>query len=559
MKPFVLKMPGSKSITNRALLLSAMAGNRTKLKNMLESDDTKYMRQNLKLIKNAASPLYCGNAGTTLRFLTAYTATKPFETILIGDKRMQKRPIEDLLEALRTLGAHAESLKNNGCPPVKIKGPLLGGTVTIPGNISSQFISGLLMIAPLAKKKITLKITGKILSEPYIEMTRRIMADFGVKVIRRGKRKFIIHPQKYHALKKYETEGDASSATYFWGISALTGQSIHISNIPKNSAQGDVRFLEILKKMGPLPFKPIKENLKDMPDAALTVAALCAFAKGVSTFRGLENLRVKESDRINAMTSELRKIGCKVTELKDGWKIYGNPENLHGARIKTYNDHRIVMSFGMLQSRIPGLKIENPSCVNKSYPNFWKDMASAIKYINKNSQNIILAGLRGSGKTTLGKMLASHLGKKFIDLDNEIEKKEKMGIPMIVTVSGWKYFRKLERQAVKNITSFQNAVIACGGGAIMDDENVKILKQNGKIILLKVPLRLIKQRIQNDKTRPPLFGGINFSEEISHVWKIRKKQYYKVADKVISLNSQNPDMNLKKLIAACGTALQSDS
>lgn len=548
--PIIISMPGSKSITNRALLLAAMAGGKTKLKNMLESDDTKYMRKNLKVMEkgNPKNPLYCGNAGTTLRFLAAYAATKPFETILTGDARMQKRPIEDLLIALRTLGVRAESLKKNGCPPVKIKGPILGGTVTVPGNISSQFVSGLLMVVPLSEKKTILKITGKILSQPYIEMTLRIMEDFGVKVIRRGSRTFIIHPQKYRPLKNYKIEGDASSATYFWGISALTGLPIHISNIPKNSIQGDVRFLEILKKMGSFPFKPINENLKDMPDAGLTVAALCAFAKGISTLRGLENLRVKESDRIKAMALELRKIGCKVIELKDGWKIYGNPGNLHGARIKTYNDHRIAMCFGMLKSRINGLTIENPSCVKKSYPNFWKDLQKTLFFIKQCSSNIVLTGLRGSGKSTLGKMLAKYLHKKFIDLDHEIEKKEKMGIPMIVNVRGWKYFRKLERQAVKNITSLHDAVIACGGGAVMDNENVKILKQNGKITLLKVSLSALKKRILKDNKRPPLFLEKNILEEISHIWNIRKKQYYKVADKIVVLNSQSLKVNFNKLL-----------
>lgn len=577
-----IRVPGSKSYTNRALLLAALANGKSVIKNILLSDDTKYMLLALRklgvkidlqnhtvvikgkngLFDEPASPVFVSNAGTVMRFLAATLATQPFGSIITGNKRMKERPIGDLLQALRKLGALAVSLKENNCPPVLIHGPLEGGRTILAGDISSQFLSGLLMASALARSSIEIKLQGNVVSKPYIEMTLQVMKDFGISVKRIGFKKFVTSRGKYRG-REYYIEGDASSATYFWGIGALTGHVIGIENIALQSKQGDIKFLNILKKMGcivqekkargifvkgPLVLKPITENLSDMPDASLTLATICAFARGISRLRGLSNLRIKECDRIHALTKELRKIGVKVREFPDGWEIHGNPELLKkplkkSIVIETYNDHRIAMCFGMLKSIFPNLKIKNPHCVSKSYPNFWKDLK---KILNNLRTNLILTGMRGSGKTTLGKLLAKKLNRKFLDIDEQIAKRSRKSIPEIVAQKGWSYFRKLEHEAVKKMAKLRNAVIAAGGGTFLDPRNTKILKKDGFVIFLKLPIPLLQRRLRLGKNRPSLTGK-NPEKELPNVWKKRKKLYRNVADVMVDVHSNSLQKNLLKI------------
>lgn len=574
-----ITVPGSKSITNRALLIAALAKGKSILRNVLKSDDTERMMNALRMlgvkIKKSGSEivihggnlrkprgkLFCGNSGTTLRFLTALLATQNFECVLTGDARMRERPIGDLVDALIQLGAEIKYLRKKLFPPIKISSPINRNVCEISGKLSSQFLSGLLMAAPLADYTITVYRRGDLVSKPYIDLTLKIMKTFGVRVEKIGYKKFIIRAgQKYRA-RDFKIEGDASSASYFWGISALTGEKINVKNIPLNSAQADLQFLKILKKY-PCFRKPLCTNgckpasldinCRDFPDSAMALAILCAFTKGKFRLSGLSNLRVKECDRLHALATELKRIGCRAQELHDGLKIYGNPEKLHGATIETYNDHRMAMCFGMAGFVLPGIKIKNSECVKKTYPDFWKDLSALKKKFLR--KNIILTGMRGSGKTRLGKMLAAKLKRKFVDIDALIEKTAKKTVSEIVAKKGWKYFRKLERTATKKAARMKNVVIATGGGTLMYPENIKALKKNSRIIFLYAKTDVLKKRLKNKQNRPPLTARKNFLNELREIHKKRLFRYKKVSDIVFDVSQQTKnrnkdlDIKLKKLL-----------
>lgn len=596
-----LQIPGSKSITNRALLIAALAKEKSTLTNALESDDTRYMQKTLRSLgtrmkkkgdsiiiwggnlRKAKRKLFCGNAGTAMRFLTAVLATQPFESLIDGDSRMRQRPIEDLLDALRQLGAEAYARNGNGCPPVKVRGPLRGSTCYLKGNVSSQFLSGLLIAAPLAKRDITIHINGDLVSKPYIDMTIEIMRRFGVPVQRNVYKKFAVRAGQHYQAQHMEIEGDASSATYFWGISALTREKIEITNVPKDSKQPDVRFLLSLRAplsgakqsrgqcekrrdcFGLRPRNDTTINCSDFPDSAMTLAVLCALGKGKTKLTGLANLRLKESDRLHALATELHKIGARVKELKDGLVIRGDPEKLHGALIETYNDHRIAMCFGMLSVVIPGIKVKNPGCVTKTYPNFWKDLARIKKHLSE--KNIILTGMRGSGKTEIGKLLAKKLKRRFIDIDEEIERHARMSIPEIVKRFGWGEFRKRENTMVKKVSRFKKIILSTGGGTLMRHTNEKLLKKNGKAIFLKCAIPVLIKRLTGNRDRPSLTGRKSFLKELNEIYKKREQRYRDVADAMIDVSGQtkNRKSDLQKkteriltiVHILCGTSISS--
>lgn len=349
----------------------------------------------------AKKKLYLGNAGTAVRFLTSVLTLSHFKSIITGDKRMLKRPIGDLVDALNQLGANVKC--ENGYPPITIYGHgLSGGKTIIRGDISSQFISALLIAAPYARGKTRIQIIDKVTSASYIDTTLDVMSHFGIK-IKQGKktfrhRTFVIEPQKTYQFSTYTIPADASSASYFLAIAAIHNAEVTIKDITF-SQQGDFQFLHILKKMGceyefkknililrgPKKLKNLEKiDVNIMPDSAMTTAIVCAFAKGTSHLTGLKNLRYKETDRLLALVQELKKIGCNVKKTPDGMIIHGNPDSLHGATIETYKDHRIAMCFAVVGTKIPGIIIKNPKCVTKSYPLFWKDIESiGIKLTNQ--------------------------------------------------------------------------------------------------------------------------------------------------------------------------------
>jgi len=371
-----VKVPGSKSISNRVLLMGALAEGESKFTGILESDDTRYMREAIEKLSNKKAEFFLGNAGTAMRSLTAALCLKNGEYILRGEPRMHERPIKDLVDALRTLGAHIEYLESEGCPPLKIiANGLNGGIVHIKGNISSQFLSALLIAAPYCKEPLEIIVDGELISRPYVYMTIRLMEKFGIKVENNDYKSFKVEKGVYKA-QTLEIEGDASSASYFWAAKAITKGNVVVKGVEKNGLQGDVKFLEVLEKMGE-DLNGITIDATLFPDAAMTICPLACYAKGKTKITGIASWKVKETDRIAAMANELRKVGAKTITGDDFIEITP-PKEILPATIETYNDHRMAMCFSLLSLNSPNKKgaeitILNPACVNKTYPNYFDE------------------------------------------------------------------------------------------------------------------------------------------------------------------------------------------
>lgn len=398
----VIEAPPSKSYTQRALIVASLADEKSVIKNPLFSDDTSYMVSALKqfgikiekkgkdlivygtrgILKSPQKNIFTGNAGTTMRFLTAFAALANGEAIISGDKRMQQRPIQDLLDALSQLGVKSES--DNGYPPVKIfGGSFNGGNAKLKGSISSQYLSSILMCAPYAKKGVTIDVTGNLTSKPYVDITLDVMGNFGINVKNKNYKKLIIKNNKKYKSRDYKIEGDASSASYFFAAAAVAKGKVRVKNINPSTKQGDIGFVHILKKMGcgvrkgrdfievrGGNLKSVDVDMNSMPDAVPTLAVTSVFAESTTTIRNVANLRCKETDRLKALAFELRKIGANVEELQDCLKI--KRRRLQKAIIETYNDHRMAMGFAVAGLAINGIRIKNPKCVAKSFPDFWE-------------------------------------------------------------------------------------------------------------------------------------------------------------------------------------------
>ena len=401
-----IRVPGSKSLTNRALLIAALANGATRLTNALFSDDSKYFAKALQTlgfdiqldeanhemtvtglggkIPASQAELFIGNAGTAARFLSAFLTLGNGEYIVDGDSRMRERPIGDLVDALHQLGVELEA--TNNCPPVEIfaKG-LSGGKTKIAGNISSQFLSALLMVSPYAQSSVEIELTTDLNSKPYVDMTIAIMKDFGVEIERQGYECFTIHPAFYTPLFTYAIESDASAASYFFATPAICGGKVRVENISRKSKQGDIAFLHVLEKMGcdiregqdfievagTSVLQGIDMDMRDISDTAQTLAAIAPFAASPTRIRGIASARVKETDRVSATCNELRRLGVQVEEHEDGMTIHPC-QTFQPAKIQTYNDHRMAMSFSIIGLRVDGVAIENPSCVSKTFPNYFE-------------------------------------------------------------------------------------------------------------------------------------------------------------------------------------------
>jgi 3-phosphoshikimate 1-carboxyvinyltransferase len=335
-------------------------------------------------LEGADKTIFVGNSGTSMRFLTALSALKHGNTLLDGNDRMRERPIEDLLNGLSALGVRVYSKEKNGCPPVIMESKgLKGGKAKIKGEESSQFLSALLMIAPYAQEDVHMEITGQLASKPYVDITLNIMSAFGVEVESDGYHSFFVRAGQRYLPKTYRIEGDASNASYFFSAAAVTQGKVRVENLQPASVQGDVRFLNILEKMGckvirgngwaevcGKELQGIEIDMNTMPDLVPTLAVTAAFARGETVIKNIGHLRFKESDRIEALALELSKMGIQVEEGEDYLKIEGG--EVHGAEIDTHNDHRLAMSFGVAGLAVSGVKVKGEECVNKSFPDFWE-------------------------------------------------------------------------------------------------------------------------------------------------------------------------------------------
>ncbi|QPL48357.1 3-phosphoshikimate 1-carboxyvinyltransferase [Alteromonas sp. B31-7] len=408
-----VNVPGSKSLSNRALLLAALAEGDTELTNLLDSDDISHMLNALTQLGiqytlnedktgctvsgnggafNVAEPLelFLGNAGTAMRPLCAALAASKVDCVLTGEPRMEERPIGDLVDGLREANADISYLKNDGFPPLQIKGKtLLGGEMSVDGSVSSQFLTALLMAAPLFAGDVTIRIKGELVSKPYIDITLDTMAKFGVSVENDNYQTFTISGDaKYVAPGKFMVEGDASSASYFLAAGAIKGGTVRVTGIGQNSIQGDIRFADVLEAMGAkvvwndeyvevtgAPLKGVSMDMNHIPDAAMTIATTALFAEGPTTMTNIYNWRVKETDRLAAMATELQKLGAKVEEGHDSIKVWPTASLKH-AEIDTYNDHRIAMCFSLVALSDTPVTINDPGCTRKTFPDYFTRFAT---------------------------------------------------------------------------------------------------------------------------------------------------------------------------------------
>tara|TARA_R110002124_G_scaffold71845_2_gene192201 strand:- start:763 stop:2043 length:1281 start_codon:yes stop_codon:yes gene_type:complete len=411
-----INIPGSKSISNRVLLLATLARGSTTLTNLLDSDDIRYMLASLKQLgiqytlsedktecvvegnegpisSASAQSLFLGNAGTAMRPLCAALTLGQGEFTLTGEPRMEERPIGDLVDALRQLGADVTYLKNDGFPPLTINATgLNGGDVEIAGDLSSQFLTALLMVAPLTKDSVNIKIKGELVSKPYIDITIALMKQFGVEVINHQYQRFEIKAgQHYVSPGKVLVEGDASSASYFLAAGAIKGGEVKVTGVGRLSIQGDVKFADALAQMGAdiewgddyiiarkSTLTAIEMDMNHIPDAAMTIATAALFATGTTKLTNIYNWRIKETDRLAAMATELRKVGAIVEEGHDYITITP-PAELNTAAIDTYNDHRMAMCFSMMAFADCGITINDPDCTSKTFPDYFVQFTQLAK------------------------------------------------------------------------------------------------------------------------------------------------------------------------------------
>ncbi|EAA5923051.1 3-phosphoshikimate 1-carboxyvinyltransferase [Salmonella enterica subsp. enterica serovar Teko] len=406
-----INLPGSKSVSNRALLLAALACGKTVLTNLLDSDDVRHMLNALSALginytlsadrtrcditgnggplrASGALELFLGNAGTAMRPLAAALCLGQNEIVLTGEPRMKERPIGHLVDSLRQGGANIDYLEQENYPPLRLRGGFTGGEIEVDGSVSSQFLTALLMTAPLAPEDTTIRVKGELVSKPYIDITLNLMKTFGVEIANHHYQQFVVKGgQQYHSPGRYLVEGDASSASYFLAAGAIKGGTVKVTGIGRKSMQGDIRFADVLEKMGATitwgddfiactrgELHAIDMDMNHIPDAAMTIATTALFAKGTTTLRNIYNWRVKETDRLFAMATELRKVGAEVEEGHDYIRITP-PAKLQHADIGTYNDHRMAMCFSLVALSDTPVTILDPKCTAKTFPDYFEQLA----------------------------------------------------------------------------------------------------------------------------------------------------------------------------------------
>ena len=408
-----VRIPGSKSFTQRALVIASLAEGESLLQNPLLSEDSTYLMEALKdlgagiriegkdvrvtgtggQLKNPGKIIYLGNNGTAMRFLTSLVSLGEGEYTLVGTERLCQRPIGALVEALRSLGVEARTRGEDGFPPVVVNaGGLPGGTVVFKDIVSSQFVSSLLICSPYAREETVIDLEGSVRSYPYLEMTKEVMEAFGVPVHQDRPDRFRISERERYRSREYRVEGDASSASYFFLAAAICRGRVRVENLNPGTRQGDIGFLDVLEKLGcrvirgdnwvevlggDLNRGEYTFDLGNLPDMVPTLAVLSARRLGRTLIRNVSHLRLKESDRLKALATELRKTGIQAREIEDGLAIEGGPAK--GAAIETYEDHRLAMSFAILGLAVPGISIQNPDCVGKSFPDFWEKLGGLYR------------------------------------------------------------------------------------------------------------------------------------------------------------------------------------
>lgn len=585
--------PPSKSYSHRAIILAALAKGVSRISNYLDSDDINVTIDALRalgvpitktkstLIVNGTAgilpkqdtPIHLdfNHSGTSLRLVTAVAALSPNEIVLDGSKRLRKRPIKDLVEALSLLGLSYEYHAKQGFLPMKIHGGKLSAkNVLINGSVSSQFISAILIIAPLVGP-MTITVSGALKSRPYIDMTLDMIKTFGGLVKNTGYRSFIIEAKHQYASCTYHVEGDFSSASYLFAAAAVCGTTITVGGLNHDSPQADRSILDIVESMGcrvkkgeskisvtGAPLRGITVDMSNSPDIVQTVAAIAPYATTTTTITNISHLKYKESDRIYDTLTELKKMNVDIAATCDSITI--NPSKPVGTSIDTHADHRMAMMASIVALRASGkTTIQNADVVTKSYPGFFEDIESLGATITYKKDkrasspipiyhtNIFLIGMRGSGKTTIGKRLAQKLGMTFVDADKLLVNKAGKSVPDIVSKEGWDGFRNRESDVLKTICQQDNQVVATGGGVILKSANVSLMKQSGKVLWLKAPVIVLAKRIEGDTNRPSLTTQTSLTQELSELLSQRKQRYQDAADISINNDTENIEKTVETL------------
>jgi 3-phosphoshikimate 1-carboxyvinyltransferase len=516
-----LLVPGSKSHANRAIVCACLSDSTTTIKNSTPCDDVLAMVDCLKRLgfdlrwineqhgelsvkggvprSGGTAVLDAHNAGTTLRFLTSVASLIAGEWTVTGDEHMRKRPIGDLTKALRALGAVIED--KGGCPPLKIHGGTLKGrAVRLKADISSQYLTSLLLISPLLKEGLSVELVGALASSGYIDLTEKTMKDFGIQITRK-ENTFSVQHGKYVSPASYEIEGDWSAAGSWFVLQALTGSSIAMPNLRNDSMQSDRKLPDAIRKLKKTG--DVTLDCSQIPDQVMNLCVLAAFRKGTATFTKIANLRKKECDRLHVIATELKKAGVDIRELDDDLVIRGagSIEKVAKAAgpvtLDPHDDHRMVMAFAIFGLLRGNIAIRNPDCVWKSYPTFFMDLETVVR----SGRTVTIIGMRGVGKSALGRKLAATLRMKHIDSDHLFEKQHG-SIRTFIEKKGWPEFRKKEEEVIAS--AIQNGtILSLGGGALSEAKTRALIKKRTIPVWLQAKETELVKRLQSGK-RPPL-------------------------------------------------------
>ncbi len=536
-----LTLPGSKSHANRAIVCAVLAKGTTVIHGATPCDDVAVMVENLgklgfdvswidkekgELRINGGIPakagkgtLDCHNAGTTLRFLVSLACIVPGEWTITGDDHMKKRPIADLTTALKSLGADIRD--TDGCPPIHIRGGTLkGGEVTLDASISSQFLSSLLLIAPMLENGLSVTVASTLASSGYIELTKKTMKDFGIQISQKSNT-FIVQSGTYDSKSTYDIEGDWSAAGAWLVLRELTGSMITFPNLRPDSTQSDRALPSVLGTLR--TSGDIVIDAAQIPDQVMNLAVLASRRSGSMTVTNAANLRRKECDRLAVITSELSKAGVRIAETADGIVVHGSKAEgaTKAVTLDPHDDHRMAMCFAVLGLLRGNVSISNPDCVGKSYPAFFRDLEELLK----STRPVTVIGMRGVGKSSMGKRLASKLKLKHIDTDKLFEKKHGPIRPFVAE-KGWPAFRAAEEEVLAEAL-LPGRIVSLGGGALISEKSRKLVRDRSIVVWLKASETELVKRLGNEK-RPSL-TDLPLHEEVKKLVAERTPHYREAA------------------------------
>jgi 3-phosphoshikimate 1-carboxyvinyltransferase len=536
----VITLPGSKSEANRLLVAAALSGGYCNISIAEASDDVRHLVTGLTamgygcefVIEDASkirvfprledgptqAELHCGNAGTAFRFLMSVAAITPGDWLITGDEHMLGRPVQPLVDAWQQLGIPMES--RSGLPPIRIHGGTpKGGEVTLDVAQSSQFLSSLLLIGSRLPNGLKIQFKGELASRSYARLTCSMLARFGIHASIEEHAACVLPGPATH-VEELQVSGDWSCMGVWACLNHLSGSKVTATNLTTKSGQADEHLNKTLKAFAATTHRTI--DVHDIPDQFLNLAVVAAFHPGTTNLIGAANVRIKECDRISVMARELRKLGVAVEEHTDGLIIEGG-NKLSSACICPESDHRIAMAFALAGLLSPGITIEEPECVAKSYPTFWDD----LDRISSTHDPIVVVGMRAAGKTTLGKALAKRMKLTFVDID-ELFETQHGPIRSFVEKQDWLTFREEEERLVAESLR-HHQVIATGGGAIERPATRALLAAHAHVIWLHAQVALIKRRLATDQTRPSITGA-SLVDEVGNILSRRAPLYGEVAD-----------------------------